>query len=295
MDRPDDVRTPNSHVLVLGYPKCGNVWLRSLMADLLQAGGVPFRQVMENHPVAPAMEQLDLGIREQARQDQVRFTPLRAYQEIPGVFSWAIPDIREYVSATSMAHSHSSWSPGIGPLVSTFSHRILIIRDPRDVAVSWARWMFTPFNRLHRPTLHDAPDALLRSDLRLRVTEWDAHQHGWLRERDGNLSLHTVFYERLVKDTPGELGRIADHLGLLVTRTSLEEISARNALDEMKKRQPHHVHRGGWGAWLENLEERQVVDVRKICGGMMRSLGYPLDRGEAATWSPDLLRAPESR
>ena len=285
--------TADPHVLVLGYPKCGNVWLRGLMADLLKAGGAPFRQVMENHPISPALERMDLGIREQARQDQVRFTPLRAYQEIPGVFTWAIPDIVEYAASTSMAHSHSSWIPGIGSLVSAFSHRLLIIRDPRDVAVSWSRWMFTPFNLLHRPTLHETPDSLLRSDLRLRVTEWDAHQHGWLRERDRDLSLHTVFYERLVQDTQGELERISDYLGLRVSREFLEKISAKNALGEMKKRQPHHVHRGGWGAWLENLEERQVVEVPKICGTMMRSLGYPLDRSEAETWSPDLLREPE--
>jgi aryl sulfotransferase len=96
-----------------------------------------------------------------------------------------------------------------------------------------------------------------------------------------------------VQDTQGELERISDYLGLRVSREFLEKISAKNALGEMKKRQPHHVHRGGWGAWLENLEERQVVEVRKICGTMMRSLGYPLDRSEAETWSPDLLREPE--
>ena len=33
---------------------------------------------------------------DQARQDQVRFEPLRAYQDIPMVFSWAIPDIHAY-------------------------------------------------------------------------------------------------------------------------------------------------------------------------------------------------------
>jgi len=282
------------HVLVLGYPKCGNVWLRSLLADLLKAGGVPFRQVMEHHPIAPALEMMDLGIREQARQDQVRFTPLRAYQDIPGVFSWAIPDIHDYVAATSMAHSHTPWSREIDPFVRVFSHRVIIIRDPRDVAVSWSRWMFTPFNRLHRPTLHDSPESLLRSDLRLRVTEWDVHQHGWLFQRDRSLSLHTVFYERLVKDTPKELARLASSLGLRVSSLSLEEISAKNSLGEMKKRQPHHVHRGGWGAWLDHLEERQSAEVRKICGGMMQSLGYPLDRNEASTWNPDCLRVPEA-
>ncbi len=212
---------PDPHVLVLGYPKCGNVWLRALLADLLRAGGVDFRQVMAQHPIAPALETMDLGIRDQARQDQVRFDPLRAYQDIPMVFSWAIPDIRAYAAATSMAHSHSPWQPAIDPFIRAFSHRVLIVRDPRDVAVSWSRWIFTPFNRLHRPTVHQSPDALLRSDLPIRAQEWNVHQRSWLEEAPADPTLHLVFYEQLVADTPGELGRMARHLGLDVADNAL--------------------------------------------------------------------------
>ncbi len=105
-----------------------------------------------------------------ARQDQIRFEPLRAYQDIPAVFTWAIPDIHAYAAATSMAHSHSMWRPETDELIRAFSHRVLIIRDLRDVAVSWLRWIFTPFNRLHRPTVHATAEALLVDDLPRRVT-----------------------------------------------------------------------------------------------------------------------------
>jgi aryl sulfotransferase len=255
---------------------------------------VDFRQIMAQHPIAPVLEEMDLGIRDQARQDQVRFDPLRAYQDIPAVFSWAIPDIHAYAAATSMAHSHSPWMRGIDPFIGAFSHRVLIVRDPRDVAVSWSRWIFTPFNRLHRPTLHDTPEALLRSDLPLRVAEWNAHQKGWLEERTPDLSLHLVFYEQLVDDTPRELGRIARYLGLEVSEEALQQVAASHALDEMRKKQPHHIYRGGWGAWLEHLDDRQVHEVQKICGRMMKSLGYPLNRADSQGWTPDHLQPPES-
>ena len=99
---------PDPHLLALGYPKCGNVWLRSLLASLLQEAGVDFRQIMASHPIAPVLEAMDLGIKDQARQDQVRFEPLRAYQDIPMVFGWAIPDLPAYVAATSMAQDRKS-------------------------------------------------------------------------------------------------------------------------------------------------------------------------------------------
>lgn len=281
------------HLLALGYPKCGNVWLRALLADLLCAGGVDFRQIMESHPIAPVLEAMDLGIVDQARQDQVMFAPLRAYQDIPMVFRWAIPDIHEYAAATSMAHSHSAWVPAIDAMARAFSHRVLIVRDPRDVAVSWSRWIFTPFNRLHRPTLHETPDGLLRSDLLIRVREWNDHQRGWLEEAPADPGLHVVFYERLVEDTAGELGRMARHLGLDVEEEVLAEVAARHALGEMRKKQPHHVFRGRWGGWREYLDDRQVVQVQQVCGRMMKALGYPLTRSECDDWTPSALRVPE--
>ena len=285
--------SPDPHVLALGYPKCGNVWLRGLLESLLQAGGVNFRQIMESHPIAPILESMDLGIKDQARQDQVRFEPLRAYQDIPAVFSWAIPDIQAYVAATSMAHSHCMWKRETDHLIRAFSHRVVIVRDPRDVAVSWSRWIFSPFNRMHRPTIHPTPDALLAEDLPRRVTEWNEHQKSWLLHRGADLSLHVVFYEQLVDDTPRELDRIAQYLGLEVTGQKLREVAAQHALGEMKKKQPHHVFRGGWGAWLQHLDDRQIHTVQRIAGQMMKALGYPLNRADSEGWTPDKLRVPE--
>ena len=277
------------HLLVLGYPKCGNVWLRSLMADLLPAGGVDFRQIMASHPIAPVLEAMDLGIKDQAWQDSLRFEPLRVYQDIPMVFTWAIPDIDAYAAATSMAHSHSQWLAEIEGQVRAFSHRVLIVRDPRDVAVSWSRWIFTPFNRRHRPTLHETPESLLVEDLPKRIEEWVIHQQGWLVDRSADLSLHLVFYEQLVDDTPRELRRIADHLGLEISEEALVAVAEKHALKEMKKKQPHHVFRGGWGGWLEYLDDRQVHTVQRIAGQMMKRLGYPLNRADAEGWTPDQL------
>jgi len=281
---------PDPHVLVLGYPKCGNVWLRALMADLLRAGGVDFRQVMEAHPIAPALETMDLGIRDQARQDQVRFDPLRAYQDIPMVFSWAIPDIHAYAAATSMAHSHSPWQPAIDPFIRAFSHRVLIVRDPRDVAVSWSRWIFTPFNRLHRPTVHPSPDALLRSDLPIRAQEWNVHQRSWLEEAPADPTLHLVFYEQLVADTPGELGRMARHLGLDVADNALERVAASHALGEMRKKQPHHslpscaepAAFGRWGWWRAVCRRSSAGMFR--CG-IRRPSGGPIRSIRPSTWN----------
>lgn len=283
---------PDPHLLALGYPKCGNVWLRSLLADLLAAGGVNFRQVMAGHPLAPVLETMDLGIRNQAREDQIRFEPLRVYQDIPAVFTWAIPDIHAYAATTSMAHSHSAWRPEVDAFVRAFSHRVLIVRDPRDVAVSWSRWLFTPFNRLHRPTRHATPEALLQSDLNLRVTEWAVHQQSWLLDCAADLNVHLIYYEQLVDDTPRELARLAQHLGLVISPEILRAVAAKHALGEMKKKQPHHIFRGGWGGWLEHLDDRQVHEVQRLCGRLLRAMGYPLNRADSAGWTPDRLQVP---
>ena len=198
--------------------------------------------------------------------------------------------ISAYAAATSMAHSHSPWTPETDCLIRAFSHYLIIIRDPRDVAVSWSRWIFTPFNRLHRPTLHPTPEALLAEDLPKRVTEWNTYHQSWLTAGGACLSPHVVFYEQLVDDTPRELGRIARYLGLNISEDSLRRVPAQHALGEMKKRQPHHVFRGGWGGWLEHLDDRQIHTSQRICGVLLKSLGYPLNRADSSGWTPDRLR-----
>ncbi len=284
---------PDPHLLTIGYPKCGNVWLRSLLGSLLPAAGLPFRQVMERHPLALVLETMDLGIKDQARQDQIRFEPLRVYQEIPLVFTWAIADFPAYVASTSMAHTHSMWQPQTAAFLGQFSQRILIVRDPRDVAVSWSRWCFSPFNRLHRPSLHETPDALLADDLLTRVKEWTMHTHALLLERPLETSLHLVFYEQLVADTPGELRRIADHLSLSIDDEALRAIAAQHEIKTLKQSQPYHVFRGGWGNWLDILSDAQAHSAQRIAGRMMKALGYPLNQADAQGWSPEQLHAPE--
>lgn len=169
---------------------------------------------------------------------------------------------------------------------------MLIVRDPRDVAVSWSRWIFTPFNRLHRPTLHASPDALLRSDLPTRAQEWNDYLRSWLEEAPADPALHLIFYEQLVADTPHELGRIARHLGLDVAPQAFERVAVSHALGEMRKKQPHHVFRGHWGGWREHLDDRQALQAQQICGRMMKALGYPLTRSDCDTRPPAALHPP---
>lgn len=279
-------------LLLVGHPKCGNVWLFALMKSLITASGAEFRQVLESQPISKAFDQMALSIDGQSRYDQVHFRPLRAYQTIPNIFYWAIEDIRRFAAETSLAHTHCEWTRETDWMIRAFKSRIAIVRDPRDVVVSFAQWMFSPFNRLHRPTEFPTPREYLEANYKQITHKWLAHQDSWLVRRDPNTSIQVVFYEQLVDDTPAELNRIANDLGLKVSEKLLQEIAKEHSLKNAKQTLPNHIWRGGWGNWLETLSEEQVLTIQEMTSGMLKKLGYPLNFEDAYDWQPKSLKRP---
>lgn len=282
-------------ILSLGYPKSGNVWLNYLLRDICTAAGVEVRQAMEGHPISEALKHEHFGIRGQDQADFIVIDPLRTYFGITSVFRWPIEDIAAYAARTSLVMSHCPWRPEPSAQMTyrSFTHRILVVRDVRDVAVSWSRFMFTPFNRLHNPVSYPNAEAFLAGTLAQRVTGWSSYHEGWLVDRTAEeLPVHVIFYEQLMTKPVHELRRLCTYLGLDVNEVKLEDIVRRNDLKEMKQRQPDHVFRGGWGNWREFLDDRQIHIVQRSAGEMLRLLGYPLNGAEAANWQPDQLRVP---
>lgn len=284
-------RSCNS-LLLTGHPKCGNVWLFGLLRSLIIGSGADFRQMLEQQPVSKSFALMDLPIEGQSRYDQVHFRPLRAYQTIPNIFYWAIPDIHRFAAETSMVHTHCEWTAETDWLIKAFSRQIVIIRDPRDVVLSFSQWMFSPFNLLHRPTEFQNPKDYLHANFRQITQKWLAHQTSWLVRRDAYAPLHVVFYEQLVNDTAGELRLMADFLGLVISNSLLHSIAEEHSLPNTKRILPNHVWRGGWGNWLDDMSEEQVFTIQEMTSVMLRKLGYPLNFEDAYDWNPGLLMRP---
>ncbi len=277
--------TPKLHILQNGMSRSGNVWLAHLIRDLLSEAGVPIRQHLDGHPVAEALADEDLGIDGIQHADFIRLHPLRCFYTILENFRWPIADLDAYIASTTHVASHCHWNAASAEVYRRFSHRVYVIRDPRDVAVSAARFMFTPYNRLHQPQPHADPQHLLDAQLQTWTQDWVRHVAAHLHRREA-MDIHCLRYERLLLEPTDELCRLAAYLGLTLDAEQMRRVAERNTFTTLKQQQPQHLFKGRWGQWREDLRTGQIRQVRAIAGALLRELDYPLDLTDADGWTP---------
>jgi Sulfotransferase family len=86
-----------------------------------------------------------------------------------------------------------------------------------------------------------------------------------------------VRYEELLADTPAQLGRIYDWLGLDVSGRDVEAIASRLAYNSVPKdrRGPgKDIRAASPGLWRENLTEDEQEAMHEVMGVKLRELGY---------------------
>lgn len=136
---------------------------------------------------------------------------------------------------------------------------LLVIRDPRDNAVShYHAWTATKTN-LHRHALWFAagPDS-----------QWARYYRQWLA--DERVVTH-VRYEDLHKSTYAELECILKAFELDVPPPCILRAISDNEFSEMEN---HRKRRGKVGEWREVMEPRTSDAIWEACRGLMEELGY---------------------
>lgn len=280
------------HILQNGVPRSGNVWLFYLIRNLLTAANIPVEQYISRQEISRVLAKKDLGIHRVAESDFIVIQPQRCYYTILDVFRWPIRDMREYIEQTTQVASHSPWNSASAEVYSLFSHGMYIVRDPRDAALSMARFAFTDFNRLHRPPGFKDPASYLEYHFSGFMQRWVEHVEGHLVNL-AKSNMRIVFYEALVADLPGQVRQLADFLGVALDAAGIEAVVAASSFGEISAQQPNHTHRGVWGGWREELSRVQKRQAEKIAGSLLAVLGYPEDPTVADTWSVEDLHLPK--
>jgi hypothetical protein len=184
--------------------------------------------------------------------------------------------------------SHESFDP-------RYPQVIHIVRDPRDVAVS--------FYYYNIKTLHIPDDYPMESFVRRfvagdtvnyanRLGNWEDHTLSWLRMRQDRPTYRLVRYEDLLSQPEDELAKLTALLpiplrGERIAR-AVELSSAENmrSLEKKQGRQWHttrdtrqdiaFVREAKSGGWRERLSPECVQLIEQVWGGTMRELGYKL-------------------
>ncbi|HVI07318.1 MAG TPA: sulfotransferase domain-containing protein [Candidatus Binatia bacterium] len=251
-------------VFLVSYPRSGNTWTRFLVGNLID----------QSNPVTFANVE--------SRIPEIYFNRDR--------FLRALPRPR-------MLKSHESFQPH-------YPRVIYIVRDPRDVAVSYYH-----HNVKARNIPDDYPMAgfvprFIAGEFDRKFGSWRDNVLSWSSLRHGDPNFLLLRYEDMKADTAGELTKIVDFLrrrdfrnlssGLPSLQLAIER-SSPERMREMEKQQA-----AGWvltkstrsdkpfvrsaiaGGWKSQLPAESAAQIESAWGELMRRLGYEMSAVNAA-------------
>lgn len=279
----------NGYHWIASYPKSGNTWLRLALCSLRQGGApVDFTQGGGFCPVASSRAAFDdqLGVDSclLTEEEIMDLRPLFYEQEAASATG---PLLRKVHDAQALTPS-GEW---LFPARLTLG-AIYIVRDPRDVAVSLADHMGLDLDAAI--DVMARPEAVLSRgtgtgtmQLPQRLLTWSAHVSSWLDAPQ--LSPLLLRYEDMLRDLPGELARVARHLGWDATPETIRGAAAQTRFEVLRAEEersgfPEGVatadrffRRGIAGGWRDTLSPTQAGRLERQHGDTMARLGYLRD------------------
>ena len=277
--------TPRT-VWLASYPKSGNTWVRAMVAAL-DRGHADINSNIRNSVIASGrapLERLTGLVSSELLDEEVdRLRPLvdlqldRMHSQADGFWHRKIHD--------------ALFTKDGAPIVSPEATRaaIYLVRDPRDVAVSYSHHTGNDIAKIVRSMA--SPSARF-SGYHLQVSTqvgqhagtWSSHVESWLDHELFPVVL--VRYEDMLADPAAQLARIAHTLGREATSDQLEAAVAATTFDKLKSQEIESgfhesqnpdrpfFRRGIAGAWRDELSPELAARIESDHGRVMTRLGY---------------------
>lgn len=264
------------------YPKSGNTWMRAFLHNLIVDKGGPLDlNAMSKGALMDAAYQhyaplTDHDPRQLPREDIARLRPRMQAALAAGRRGTLL--VKTHTALTMLA-GHPSHDPEL-----TLGS-IYMVRDPRDVAVSYADHLGL--------SIDGAIDAMARENAQTDasdkgVTEfigsWSQNVTGWTRQTSGTVLV--LRYEDMLAQPGQAFGRVVAFLGLerspqqvetAIENTSFEQLARQEAqagFQERSVKQEKFFRRGRSGSWRSMLSSEQAARLVADHGEVMRRFGY---------------------
>ncbi len=269
-------------VWIASYPKSGNTWTRSFLHNLL-------RPQDETHDINDMQDltAYEIGVR--------WFAPLLAKplelcteEEVAAVRPRAQEALAAEAPGLVFVKTHNALAVEFGhPVINTkvTAGAVYIVRDPRDVAPSFAHHLSTDLNtaiarmnadNLTVPNTKETAYELYGS-WRQNVDSWTLKPHQ---------SKHVMRYEDMLAKPERTFRDLCDFLLLAPTRKALldaiekssfarlKELEEKRGFSEKPAAAPSFFREGKAGTWREHLSHAQIAAIEDVNREQMARCGY---------------------
>ena len=260
-------------VLQSGVPKSGNLWLYKIIQQVYLHAGISPKSFIETQPIFEEAKNWEY-FSEQAAIDYLEINP-EGYFFRKGSYFQQILDIDHYLQSTNHVWTHSSWNERFNEALPKVDKIIYIIRDPRDVAVSASRFVFTPFMQTQHPVRERDSEEFVNHRLYELVLHWVQHTGGYLLNKE-QFDVHFVFYERLLENFEECIQSLSRYLEVELSVQDVKRIKEATEFSSMKAKNPHHLSKGISSQWKTSLTPSQKAQVLRIAGPILEYLNYPI-------------------
>lgn len=280
-------------VWLASYPKSGNTWFRTFLANFLSERDQPADiNALDDAPIASARGSFD----EALGYDSGEMT----FDEVDALR----PEVYQHIAAEatetlySKVHDAYTFLPDGRALIppDATACALYFVRNPLDVAVSFAHHSaMASVDHLITALANEQhcfcdTSAAESNQLRQKLLSWSSHVRSWV-DAPG-IRVHVMRYEDM-KRTPEEtFARAVRFLGLPEDRARLEKAIAFSRFDELRAQEEKagfrekmpkaksFFRKGEVGSWREVLTPDQAQRIVTAHAAVMRRFGYLDEQGQ---------------
>jgi Sulfotransferase domain len=249
-------------VFLVSYPRSGNTWTRFLLGNLIH----------QDEPVTFSNIE--------SRIPEIYFNPDRALRALP---------------RPRMLKSHECFQP-------QYPHVIYIVRDPRDVAISFYHHNVKAGNIPDDYLITSFLSRFIAGEFDRKFGSWRDNVLSWLSVRGDSPNFMMLRYEDMKRDTAGALLQVIEFLQRCSFRkldSSPEalqraiELSSPERMRELEKKEAADwvltkktrndkpfVRTAKAGGWKSQLAPESVEAIESAWGDLMHRLGYELSSSQ---------------
>ena len=260
---------------IASYPKSGNTWIRTILYSAV-LGRIDLNRIGNFIPNFAALASELLG---DAFKDpmEIRYKWLETQKRIS---ENAISQRKSCILKTHNAAGN--YDVGIFPNSKFSANAIYIVRDPRDVAVSYSKH-FNHSIKVAADKLNDDKLINLRREDRKRgefTSSWKNHVIGW---KNAQIPVYLVKYEDLIARPYENISLILEFLKInpVIEISEILHLTNFKNLSELEKRTGFReassnskFFRTGSKAQWKRIPSKSFKAIEKNNGKIMKELGY---------------------